>query len=127
MIHPLVRLIATQPQLLAEHVGGYFALIGSEAQRAKAHLLLQLLWTGLSLACIGVAAVLAGVALMLWAVTPDLSTQAAWTLAAAPGIPALVAVIAGLLARRPAAEKAFASIQKQVASDMRMLNEVSSL
>jgi uncharacterized membrane protein YqjE len=127
MIHPLVRLIATQPHLVAEHLGGYFELIGTEAQRAKMQLMLQLLWTGLALACVGVAAVLAGVALMLWAITPDLSTRAAWTLAAAPGIPALVAVIAGLLARRPAAEKAFASIQKQMASDMRMLDEVSSL
>jgi uncharacterized membrane protein YqjE len=127
MIHPLVRLIATQPQLLAEHLGGYVSLIGDEAQRAKAQLLLQLFWTGLALACVGVFLVLGGVALMLWAITPEMSSRASWTLLATPGIPAIIAVIAGLLARRPAAERAFATIQKQVASDMRMLNEVSSL
>ncbi|HZE91152.1 MAG TPA: hypothetical protein VE029_05500, partial [Rhizobacter sp.] len=78
------------------------------------------------LGCVGVAAVLAGVALMLWAVTPGLSSQAGWMLAAAPAVPLCVALVAGLLAQRPSAEKAFASVQAQMDADMRMLNEVSA-
>jgi hypothetical protein len=127
MIHPLVRLIATEPHLLTEHLGAYVELIGSEARRVKTQWTVQLLLTLLALGCIGIAAVLAGVALMLWAVTPGLSVDAGWMLAAAPAVPAVVALIAGLFARRPAAEKAFASVQAQMDEDVRMLNEVSAL
>lgn len=124
MIHPLVRLIATEPQLLAEHVGAYASLINEEAHHVQRRWVARILLSALALCCVGIAAVLTGVALMLWAVTPGLSSEAQWALGAAPAVPAVVALIAGLVARRPAAEKAFASIREQVAADLRMLSDV---
>lgn len=126
MIHPIVRLVATEPQLLAEHVGAYASMIGDEAHQVQQRLILRILLGALCLCCVGIAAVLTGIALMLWAITPGLSTGAQWALGAAPAVPALVALVAGLIARKPSAEKAFAAIKAQVAADLRMLSDVRS-
>ena len=64
MIHPLFRLLATQPQLLAEHLAGYAALVGIETQQLKNRLLKQLVLAGLAVCLLGVATALAGVAVM---------------------------------------------------------------
>lgn len=124
MIHPIVRLIATEPQLLAEHVGAYASLINNAAHHVQRGWTMRILLSALALCCVGISAVLTGVALMLWAITPGLSTEAQWALGIAPALPAVIALIAGLVARRPAAERAFASIREQVAADLRMLSDV---
>jgi hypothetical protein len=41
-------------------------------------------------------------------------------------VPAVVAVVAGVMARRPAAEPAFAAVQQQFEADARMLGEVGA-
>lgn len=126
MIHPLVRLLATEPHLAAEHVGAYAALIEVEAGQVRRRWLLRVALSLLALCCLGVAVVLAGVALMLWAITPAMSSQAQWALFAAPAVPAVAAVAAGLVARRPSAERAFASIQAQIRADLDMFRDARS-
>jgi len=126
MIHPIVRLIATEPQLVAEHVGAYAELIGDEAQQVQQRWKFKILFSVLALFLVFVAVVLAGVAVMLWAITPGLSAASQWALGLAPAIPAVAALAMGLAARRPSAERAFASIKAQVASDLRMLSEARS-
>jgi len=126
MIHPLVRLLATEPHLAAEHVSAYAALIQAEAGQVRRRWLLRTALGLLALACLGVAIVLTGIALMLWAITPALSEQGQWALCAAPAVPAVVAIVAGLIARRPAAERAFASIQAQIRADLDMIRDARS-
>lgn len=126
MIHPIVRLLATEPHLAAEHVSAYAALIEAEAGQVRRRWLLRLAFSLLALCCLGVAVVLTGVALMLWAVTPALSEQGQWALCAAPAVPAIVAIVAGVVARRPVAERAFASIQAQIRADLDMLRDARS-
>jgi hypothetical protein len=125
MIHPFVRLLATEPHLLTEHLGAYASLVGRETEQAKDQLALRAILTLVCLCCIGVSAVLAGVALMLWAVTPTLSQQGEWALCAAPAIPAVVALLTGYWAKRPSAQRAFAAVHEQMATDLRMLRELS--
>src|SRR6218665_3434838 len=93
MIHPLLRLIATQPELLADHVSAYASLIGSEARQVQQRVTLRVMLVALALCCIGVAAVLAGVALMLWAVIPPTDISARWALSAAPVVSAVVVCV----------------------------------
>lgn len=124
MIHPLIRLLASEPHLVAEHLGAYFSLIGREAQDAKTEWLARVILGSLSVCSIGVAAVLAGVAVMLWAVTPGLSEQAQWVLGAVPAVALLVAVVSGWLAKRKSGPSAFSEVQQQVSADLRMLKEV---
>lgn len=126
MIHPLIKLVATRPELVADHLSAYAALIGSEAKAAQSRWTVRLLLTALALCCVGVTAVLAGVALMLWAVTPSLQADTVWALWAAPAVPAVVAVVAGVIARRPSTEPAFAAVQQQFEADARMLGEVGA-
>jgi uncharacterized membrane protein YqjE len=125
MIHPFVRLLATEPALVTEHLGAYASLVGRETEQVKDNLMVRLLLTILCVTCVGIAAVLAGVAVMLWAVTPGLSQQAEWALCAAPAVPAIVALLSGLYARRPSAQRAFAAVHEQIATDLRMLHELN--
>ncbi|MGE5865068.1 MAG: hypothetical protein ACM32J_08205 [Rhizobacter sp.] len=126
MIHPLVRLLATEPHLVADHVGAYAALIECEAKEVQRRWTLRLALSVVALVCLVIAAMLTGVALMLWAVTPGLSTGAQWVLGAAPAVPLLVAIAAGLAAKRPSAERAFAGIKAQIQSDLNMIHQARS-
>ena len=125
MIHPLLRLVATQPQLLADHAEAYASLVSDEIGRSAASLKQRVLLNVVALCLIGVAAVLGGVALMLWATLPPSSMQAPWALIAAPAVPAVVGVICALVGQRQPGD-AFAELKQQVAADLVMLREVSA-
>ena len=125
-IHPLVRLVATQPELLVDHAGAYAGLVGEELGKTATAWKFRLVLNLVALCLLGVSAVLAGVALMLWATVPAAQVQAAWALMAAPAVPALAA-IGCALAGRENHVSAFADINKQLAADLAMLREVSSV
>jgi uncharacterized membrane protein YqjE len=126
MIHPLIRLLATQPQLVAEHMGAYAALLGSEVRQVKDRLLLRILLTGLALVLVMVAATLVGVSLMLWFTLPDLDTGARWALVLVPAMPVIGAVASMLVARRPITDESFQAVQVQLEADARMLSEAGA-
>ena len=123
-IHPLLRLIATQPELLVDHAGAYAGLVGEELGKTAAAWKLRVVLNVVALSLLAVSAVLGGVALMLWATVPAAQVQAAWALIAAPAVPAAVA-IGCALAGRERYISAFADINKQLAADLTMLREVS--
>jgi len=125
MIHPLLRLVATQPHLLADHAEAYAGLVGEEIGRTAASLKQRVLMNVIALALIGVAAVLAGVALMLWAVIPPANLQQPWALFAAPGVPALVAIICLIVGQKKPTDN-FAELKQQVAADLLLLREVGT-
>lgn len=122
MIHPLLTLVATQPQLLADHAEAYAELATAELVLASAGWKQQAIWTAALLACAVIAVALAGVALMLWAVSPEPNIRAPWALLVAPLLPLLLAV-GCWLAARPSADRAFNLLRQQVGADLRMLRE----
>ena len=121
-MHPLLALLATRPQLLVDHAQAYAALFSEELGLARATWQRQLLLYAAALCALGVAAVLAGVATMLWFATAA-PTQALWVLWVVPAVPLLVAVVFLLLARQPAPSTAFANLGRQINEDMAMLRE----
>ncbi len=125
MIHPLLRLIASQPQLMADHAEAYASLVSAEIGRSATSLKYRVLLNSVALCLVGVAAVLTGVALMLWAVIPTANIQAPWALIAAPAVPAVIAVICVMVGQRKSGD-AFAELKQQVAADLVMLREVSA-
>ena len=125
MIHPLLRLVATQPQLLADHAEAYGGLVSEEIARSVSGLKQRLLLSAVALGLIAVAVVLGGVALMLWAVIPSASMQAPWALWAVPGVPALIGLVCLLLGRNQP-PNAFSELKQQIAADLSMLREVST-
>jgi hypothetical protein len=74
-----------------------------------------------------VATVLAGVALMLWAVIPAAQIEAPWALVAAPLLPALVALGCVLAARADSERQAFGNLKEQVQADLLMLRQVGAV
>lgn len=126
MLHPLLHLIATQPQLLADHAEAYADLLGEELGSASALWKRRALLVGAGLCCVGVAAVLAGVALMLWAVVPAADIHAPWALVVVPMLPAGAAVACLVAARRQESSGAFSHVRNQVKADVAMLREASA-
>ena len=125
-MHPLLALLATRPQLLADHAQAYAALFNEEFDQARASWQRTAVLQAVALCCVSAAAVLAGVALMLWAISPALPAQAQWVLPVTPLAPLLVALICLMMARRAARHDAFANLCRQIDSDMAILRAVSS-
>lgn len=123
-MHPLLRLVATQPQLLVDHVEAYVDLVAEEIGHVSSAWKLRILLYAVALCGVVVATVLAGVALMLWAVVPFSEMHAPWALVAAPLLP-IAGAIWCLIAARQEATDSFDNLRKQVKADIGMLREVS--
>jgi uncharacterized membrane protein YqjE len=119
----LLRLAWSQPQLLAGHAEAYAELASAEFGEAAGSLKRQALLAAAGLCGLAVAAVLGGVALMLWAVTPPLQIHAAWALFVSPLIPAAAGLLCLLLARQAGQAASFATLRRQLQADMALLRE----
>lgn len=122
MIHPLLALLATRPQLLTDHAEAYAELATAELTLLTTNWRQQALWTAGLLCSALVAVVLAGVALMLWAVSPEANVRAPWALWLAPLLPLLLALVCGVAAR-PSTGRAFNLLRQQARADLQMLRE----
>ncbi len=126
MIHPLLRLIATEPQILGDHVEAYAELVGDEVKKTSSAWATRLGLYLAALCLLGVGLVFTGVALMLWAALPPSGFQAPWVLVAVPAVTVVAALLCAILARRSPIENAFDNVKKQLSADMAMLREVSA-
>ena len=126
MLHPLLHLIATKPQLLADHAQAYAELAAVEVGEFSAAWRRRAVLFAAAAFFMGLAVVLAGVAVLLWSALPVAQMQAPWALVAVPL--ALAAIGAGcLLAGRSQSQaSAFATLREQVKADLLMLREVVS-
>lgn len=124
-MHPLLRLMATQPQLLVDHVEAYADLLTEELCHVSSAWKLRTLLYAVALCSVVVAAVLAGVALMLWAIVPFTEMHAPWALVGAPLLP-IAGAIGCLVVARKQTNQGFDNLRKQIKADMGMLREVST-
>ena len=126
-MHPLFHLIAKRPQLLADHAEAYAGLVAAEIPRVSNAWKRKAMLSALALVGLLVGLTLAGVALMLWAVNPNLDWPGAWPLIAVPLVP-IAAALGCLLAAQAASERApFDELRVQVQADMAMLREAAAL
>lgn len=125
-MHQLLHLITTRPQLLAEHAEAYAELASLEFPRIGAAWKRRVLLDALALCSLGVAAVLAGVALMLWAALPAVPAQASWVLIGIPLLALAAAACCAVAARGGGGRQALANVREQVQADLRMLREVAA-
>lgn len=125
-MHIFLRLIATRPHLLADHVQGYADLIAADFDDASTAFTRRAILGGAALMGALVAALLTGVALLLWAVVPATQIHAPWLLVVVPLVP-LAACVACLLALRGGSPAgAFDNLRRQARADMAMLRESSA-
>lgn len=117
-MHPLFRLAASEPALLADHLQAYGELVGSEALAALGHWRRAALLQLAALASAAVGLTLAGVALMLWAIGP---VAVPGLLVAVPALPMLVALGCHLAARSAWAQPGSTVLREQWAADLALL------
>jgi uncharacterized membrane protein YqjE len=126
MIHPLLQLIATKPQLLGDHVEAYAELVSAEVSNtSKRWISRAVLWAA-SAFLIGLFIAFAGVALMLWAVVPTDAMNIPWLLLVVPVVPLAAGTACILLAKSHPQQNAFQTVKEQISADMAMLREVSA-
>lgn len=121
MFHPLLRVIATRPELLAEHAQGYAELLSDGLARSFGEWRRRALFAATGLGLVSVAVTLGGVALMLWAVTPAADVQMPWALIAAPLGPLIVGGWCLLQARERSGSAGVDALRDQLAADLSML------
>jgi hypothetical protein len=127
MIHPLIRLLISQPQMVADHVEAYAELVTEEVGGATQRLKRRLLLHAASLVGIVLGVLFGAVALMLWASSPDDTMRAPWVLWAVPGVPLLAGIACHFAARKRDDEPhGMAVIREQLAADAEMLRSVGA-
>lgn len=125
MFHPLIKLLATRPHLVVDHLGAYADLATVQAGEALDSLRIRaVLLAGMSVGVLlGVG--LGGVALMLLTVTPIERMQMPWMLVAVPLTPLLLALVCGLQLRAHIPGQAFEPLREQFAADAALLKEAA--
>lgn len=121
MIHPVFRLAAAQPMLLAAHVGAYAGLVSEELNTGAAALQRRLLWLLGGALCLAVAAVLAGVALLLWTSRAPGATPAASLFVVTPLLPAALGLTACWRAQIHRHGEPLARLRAQLMEDAALL------
>lgn len=121
MIHPLLKTLASEPDLLMEHAGGYLQLVSAEAQ-CWGQGLQRRAWlaSGVALTAL-LGGLLAGVALLLWAVTPPADIQQPWLLWSVPLLPLLLAAAGAWRLNRQPPLPAFELLRQQLHLDHQLL------
>ncbi len=122
----MLRLLSSRPELLGEHAQAYAELVASELGSAADSFKRRALLISLAICGLGVGAVLAGVALMLWAVIPAAQAPALWALLVVPLVPFVLAAACLMAAQRQNQEKAFSHLRQQAAIDLALLREAST-
>jgi hypothetical protein len=117
MIHPIYSTVLGHPELVAEHLANYGALVRQEAQDASEGLVARVIAGVLAAVSAMLALGLIGVAVMLGVLHGSFH----WVLAAVPGVAIAVAAIAALVAARPRPFHAFADVRTQLDADLRAL------
>lgn len=123
MLHPVLRLLATRPQLLVEHAEAYAALASAEAGAAALAARRTVVLGATVASGLIVATVLGGVALMLWAALPVVSATHVWVLWTVPAVPLLVALVALALQQSGRGAGSFVVLRQQLQTDMDLLRE----
>lgn len=124
MIHPLVQLLITQPELLAQHLSAYAALMGVEATEvmrlARRRVVLGLVLIASVMLGLG----LSGVAVMLLAVVPLGQMPWPWLLITAPAVAWLLALACWWRLHVAMPVGTFAALRQQLDLDAALLRQV---
>ena len=106
MLHPIFSTVLGHPELVAEHLANYAALVRQETAQAG---------RGLALGLIGVA-VLLGV----------LHGSFHWVLVAVPGVAVVIAAFCAWYATRPSPSHGFDDLRSQLEADLQALHDAGA-
>lgn len=122
MLHPIISVLVSRPELAVEHVAGYASLMRDEASSVGRQMARRALAWGVTLFALLVFLILAGVAVMLAAV----QDQFHWAFVLVPAIALVIAAVGFGIARKPLPEKAFTELKAQLDADAEVLRAIGA-
>lgn len=117
MLHPLFSTVIQRPDLVADHLSAYAALVGQEVRTVGTQFVARIVACVLAVLCGFLFLTLSGVALMLGV----LQNQFHWVLLAAPGVALVMTIVAVAMARKPMPQEQFPELKAQLDSDVHAL------
>ena len=126
MIHPLIHLAASRPELLVEHGEAYAALVAKEISDWRTSLVRRVMFAVVAALGAALSLLFIGIAIMLWAATPEGDARSLGVLFAVPAVMVALTLGAAFFAKGGAPASAFGDLKKQFSADLRMLREVKS-
>lgn len=118
MLHPIYSTVLGHPELIADHLANYGALLRVEAQEASRSLIARMVAGVLAVVSVMLALGLIGVAVMLGA----MHERFHWSLVAVPGAAMLIALLCALYAFWQRDLHGFAELRAQVEADIHALH-----
>jgi hypothetical protein len=126
-MNPLLRLIATQPNLIVKHIESYARMLGDEVSLSTAALKRRVFVGGAAIIFLLLGLIFAGIGLMLWASLPQLRTDTSWLLLAVPGVALGLSTLFFVLLKSDSRPVALTKIKAQVQADVALLHETGAL
>lgn len=123
MVHPLLKTLATRPELMAEHFDAYAALAAAEASEAAAAYRARLLWSIATGAFVLLALGFGGISLLLLGALPREAMPAPWLLALVPLLSLALAAACWITQRSRPAAAPFAQLRQQMAVDVALMRQ----
>ncbi len=111
---------------MADHAQAYAELMAAEFGEASTAVVRRLIVGGAGLLCLLVAAILAGTALLLCAVTTAAQIQASWALIVVPLVPLVASITCMVWMRAQQPLRPLVELRRQARSDLDMLRESSA-
>ena len=118
MLHPIYSTVLGHPELIADHIANYSALIKEEVAQASRGLIARVVAGVLAVVSVLLALGLAGVAVMLGSVNGSFH----WALVIVPGVALLIAAVAAYVSMKPLVSHSFADLKAQLSADMHAMH-----
>ena len=119
MLHPIFSTVLGHPELVAEHLANYAALVRQESAQAGRGLVARLVAGLLAVASAMLALGLIGVAVLLGTMHGSFH----WVLVAVPAVAVVIAAICTWYATRPNPGYAFDDLRSQLDADLQALRD----
>jgi len=118
MLHPIYSTVLGHPELIADHLANYGALLRQETEEAGRDVITRTVAGVLAAVSAMLALGLIGIAAMLG----FLHGSFHWVLAVVPGVAVLIAIVLAVVAARPREFHAFSDLRAQVDADLHALH-----
>ncbi|HEX7863502.1 MAG TPA: hypothetical protein VF555_01060 [Variovorax sp.] len=122
MLHPIFSTVLGHPELVAEHLANYAALVRQESAQAGRGLVARLVAALLAAASATLALGLIGVAVLLGVMHGSFH----WVLVAVPAVAVVIALICTWYATRPAPGYGFDDLRSQLDADLQALRDTGA-
>lgn len=118
MLHPIYSTVLGHPELIADHIANYSALVKEEVASVGRGFVVRIVAGAVAAISAILALAFTGVAVMLGGVNGTFH----WVLVVVPGIAFLIAAISAYLVMRPILSNAFSDLRAQLSADMHALH-----